>query len=90
MLGALSMSDRPFSAGDRHIADMMSSYWANFIAKGDPNGEGLAKWPAVSEKTGLTMEVGDKTAAIPVAGSDEKLKFWEKYYSRPRPPLPRP
>jgi para-nitrobenzyl esterase len=70
------------------MADMMSSFWANFIAKGDPNGEGLAKWPAVSEKPGLTMELGDKAVAIAVAGSDAKLKFWEKYYSSPRPPLP--
>jgi para-nitrobenzyl esterase len=90
VLGALVMSDRPFTADDRHIADMMSSFWANFIAKGDPNGEGLARWPAASEKPGLTMELGDKTGAIPVAGDDAKLKFWEKYYSRPHPPLPRP
>ena len=90
VLGALSMSDRPFSADDRHIADMMSSYWANFIAKGDPNGEGLAKWPSVNENPGLTMELGDNTMAIAVAGDNAKLKFWEKYYSRPHPPLPRP
>ncbi len=90
VLGALAMSDRPFTAADRHIADMMSSFWANFIAKGDPNGEGLARWPAVNEKPGFTMELGDKTVAIPVASNDAKLKFWEKYYSRPRPPLPRP
>jgi carboxylesterase type B len=88
VLGALAMSDRPFTPDDRRIADWMSSFWANFIAKGDPNGEGLARWPAVSEKPGFTMELGDKTAAMPVAGSDAKLKFWEKYYSRP--PLPRP
>jgi hypothetical protein len=36
------------------------------------------------------MEVGDKTGAIPVAGTEAKLKFWEKYYSMPHPPLPRP
>jgi para-nitrobenzyl esterase len=90
VLGALAMSDRPFTADDRHIADMMTSYWSNFIAKGDPNGEGLASWAAISEKPGFTMELGDKTAAIPVAGNETKLKFWEKYYSRPHPPLPRP
>jgi para-nitrobenzyl esterase len=88
VLGALAMSDRPFTPDDRRIADWMSSFWANFIAKGDPNGDGLARWPAVSEKPGFTMELGDKTVAMPVAGSDAKLKFWEKYYSRP--PLPRP
>jgi len=90
VLGALTMSDRPFTADDHHIADMMSSYWANFIAKGDPNGEGLAKWPAVAETAGLTMELGDKTGPISVAGGDARIKFWEKYYSKPRPPLPRP
>jgi para-nitrobenzyl esterase len=90
VLGALTMSDRPFTAEDHHIADMMSSFWANFIAKGDPNGEGLARWAAVGETPGFTMELGDKMGAIQVAGSDAKLKFWEKYYSRPRPPLPRP
>ncbi len=90
VLGALAMSDRPFTAEDRHIADTMSSLWANFIARGDPNGEGLPKWPSVSEKPGLTMELGDKTTPILVAGNDAKLKFWEKYYSRPHPPLPRP
>lgn len=90
VLGALGMSDRPFTADDRHIADMMSSFWANFIAKGDPNGEGLARWSAVSEKPAFTMELGDNTAAIPVAGSDPKLKFWERYYSKPNSPLPRP
>jgi para-nitrobenzyl esterase len=90
VLGSLIMSDRPFTADDRRIADMMSSFWANFIAKGDPNGDGLARWAAVGEKPGLTMELGDKAVAIPVAGSDARLEFWEKYYSRPRPPLPRP
>jgi hypothetical protein len=31
------------------------------------------------------MELGDKAVAIPVAGNDGSLKFWEKYYSRPHP-----
>lgn len=26
------------------MADMMSSYYANFVKKGNPNGEGLTKW----------------------------------------------
>jgi para-nitrobenzyl esterase len=82
------MSDRPFTADDRRIADSMSSYWANFITEGDPNGAGLPRWPAVSEKPGFTMELGDKTAPIPIAGDDAKLKFWEKYHSRLRAPLP--
>ena len=30
---------------DLKLADQMSSYWVNFISKGDPNGAGLARWP---------------------------------------------
>jgi hypothetical protein len=43
-------------------------------ATGDPNGKGLAAWPAVDERPEF-MEVGDKTGAIPVAGSHAKFKF---------------
>ena len=28
---------------------MMSSYWVNFMTKGDPNGSGLPQWPQVKE-----------------------------------------
>ena len=31
---------------DTRLADTMSSYWVNFIMKGDPNGSGLPVWPA--------------------------------------------
>jgi carboxylesterase type B len=81
-MGALSMAERPFTAADHKIADMMSSYWANFIANGDPNGTGLPHWPAVNEKSGYTMEVGDTTAAIPVAGSEAKRKLLDKFFAR--------
>jgi para-nitrobenzyl esterase len=30
---------------DRRLADQMSSYWANFVKTGDPNGPGLPAWP---------------------------------------------
>lgn len=78
VMNTLSMSDRPFTAADRRIADMMSSYWANFAATGDPNGNGLPHWPGVGEKPEI-MEVGDKTAPISVAGSPAKFRFFEKY-----------
>jgi para-nitrobenzyl esterase len=78
VMNTLNMSDRPFTDADRRIAAMMSSYWANFAATGDPNGKGLAAWPAVGEKPEL-IEVGDKTGLVPVAGSDAKFKFFEAY-----------
>ena len=44
---------------DYQVADAVTSYWANFIKTGDPNGEGLEKWPASGEKRGW-MDLGDK------------------------------
>lgn len=78
VLNTLYMSDRPFTDTDRQIAGMMSSYWANFAATGDPNGNGLPQWPPVGDDPKI-MEVGDKTEPIPVAGSPAKFEFFKSY-----------
>jgi len=79
-MDTLYASDRPFTEADRKIADMMSSYWANFAASGDPNGEGLAHWPAVGEKAEV-MELGDHTGSVPLAGDAARITFFERYLS---------
>lgn len=84
-LNTLSMSDRPFTTADRKVADRMSSYWANFAKKGNPNGRGLAKWPAVNEGPGGTMRMGERMEVIPLASPAAKMEFWKGYFSRPRP-----
>jgi len=81
-MNTLYASDRPFTDADRKIAGEMSSYWATFIRTGDPNGKGLAQWPAVSEQAGMAFEVGDRFAVIPVAGDKAKLAFWEQYLTK--------
>ena len=80
VLNTLYMSDRPFTDADRQIAGMLSSYWANFAATGDPNGRGLAKWAAAGA-TPEIMEVGDKTAPIPPADA-ARFAFFEKFLLR--------
>lgn len=89
-MNTLGMSNRSFVAADHKIAEMMSSYLVNFVTTGNPNGKGLPTWPSVKEKPGFTMEIGDKFAPIPVAGSDAKMKLFEQYFARPRPPQFRP
>ena len=78
VMNTLDMSDRPFVDADHRIADRLSSYWARFAANGDPNGPGLPPWPAVGE-TPEVMELGDRTAPVPVAGSAEKLAFFRAF-----------
>jgi len=44
-MNVLDTIDRPWTALDRKLADAMSSYWANFATTGNPNSDGLPKWP---------------------------------------------
>jgi carboxylesterase type B len=85
-LNSLAMSDRPFTDADHQVAEMISSYWVNFVTTGDPNGKGLAGWPSVEEKPATTIVLGDVAKPIPVAGSEAKLQFFKKYFAKPRPP----
>ena len=50
---------RPWTEYDVQLADQMSSYWANFIKNGDPNGEGLPHWPESGENYGW-IDLGDE------------------------------
>jgi len=75
VLNTLDESNRPFTEQDHKIAAMMSSYWANFAATGNPNAAGLPVWPAISDKQEI-MEVGDMTQPIPVASTPAKIAFF--------------
>ena len=41
------------------LASIASTYLCNFAKTGDPNGEGLAEWPAFDLETGYTMILDD-------------------------------
>jgi para-nitrobenzyl esterase len=63
---------RTFTDVDRRLADQFSSYVANFVKTGDPNGGSLPKWPAMTAENKALMDLGDQVAAtraVPV-GAD--------------------
>jgi carboxylesterase type B len=81
VLNTLDNSNRPFTDADRKIANLMSSYWANFASTGNPNGSGLPVWPAISDKPEI-MEVGDKTQPIPLAATPAKIEFFKSFLTQ--------
>ena len=61
---------------DRRLADTMSSYWVNFAATGDPNGQELPFWPAfIAGKSELQMMLGPKTEAGPASDAARVAVF---------------
>jgi para-nitrobenzyl esterase len=80
MFNNLYATDLPWTDEDRKIGDIMSSYWANIAARGDPNGPGLPVWPAYDPAKPLVMEVGDRFGPIPVA-SPERIDFWKRFFA---------
>jgi para-nitrobenzyl esterase len=75
---------------DRRVSEMLSSYWVNFAAHGDPNGSGLAKWPAFEDrdqrddrKADRPMVLGDQ-AEIGPEPNRAQLAFFEAWYEKER------
>jgi len=67
---------------DIKLADTMSSYWVNFITKGDPNGNGLPTWPEYKDlANGRVMVLGD-TVQVESAAPTAKLSFYQAAYQR--------
>ena len=51
---------REWTEWDHELADICTSYWANFMKSGDPNGEGLAEWKPSTEEQLAYMDLAEK------------------------------
>ena len=67
---------------DRKLADTMSSYWVNFMTKGDPNGSGLPNWPQYKDTTRDRVMVLGDTVQVETAVPTAKLEFFNARYAR--------
>ena len=58
---------RPLEPADTELANVMSTYWANFVKTGNPNGKGLPNWPAYStaDKRIMELDTQPKAKSIP-------------------------
>jgi para-nitrobenzyl esterase len=82
VLDNLHVKDLPWTATDRKVADIASSYWTNFAKTGNPNGPGLPNWSAYNVKTDELMNIADNPHMEPVpdkAGIDF-LALWDQHF----------
>jgi para-nitrobenzyl esterase len=66
----VSDADRTWTEEDRRVADVASSYWANFVKTGNPNGDSLPAWARFSADTPSTQGLGTHAGPRPLAGKE--------------------
>ncbi|MBI1782757.1 MAG: carboxylesterase family protein [Sphingobacteriales bacterium] len=81
-LNSLHTWHRPWTEADKNIENIMSSYWVNFAANGDPNGKGLPLWKPYSTRQNALMEFEEKEIdmkSIDGLSGFEFIDKWQKH-----------
>ncbi len=68
------LNNRPFTETDNALAELMSSYWVNFIKTGNPNGSSVPEWPRFDNNKNL-VKVFDASSQTREVPNKDKLDF---------------
>jgi para-nitrobenzyl esterase len=68
----LSSRKLPWRPEDRRVSELMGAYWSNFAKTGDPNGEGLPRWPSYSADGYQVMHLN---AGPRAAADDHRARY---------------
>jgi len=75
----LNTVDRPWTSTDVKLSETMSTYLANFAAKGDPNGDKIPGWPRYAPDR--IMELGDHVGSIALPDAAH-VAWFEEYFAK--------
>ena len=78
-LHSLQMWKQPWTEADKKIEDILSSYWANFAATGDPNGSNLPEWKPYNSQSPSLMEIDEKEIKMKPVAQLTTFEFLDKY-----------
>lgn len=84
IFGSLDLMGKPYPEYDYALSDVMSRYWVNFAKTGNPNGDGLEKWPLYTKDTPYVMHFGnDGYGAEDIILSDDEKRAVDYTESHP-------
>jgi para-nitrobenzyl esterase len=66
----LKTVNRPWEDIDIQLADQLSSYWANFVKTGNPNGGNLTHWPSYTTEKDQVLVIDQQTNATKMPFKD--------------------
>ena len=72
-----------FDATDRKLSATMMDYWVQFARTGDPNRDGLPKWPEYTPEEDQHLELGDAVKAGDGLHADA-CNVWDEVFARQR------
>jgi len=80
-------ANRDWDNTDRDLSETLSTYWVNFAATGNPNGEGLPEWPVLDRESDQALVIDD-TVHVRRGIRTARLDFFEDYYASERKESP--